>query len=223
LSTPEQASGDPSAALLLARAGWLDLLDDIHGGLCHDLNSRVSSVEGLLQILELGAADASETLGYLGPEAERLARMGQRLSYLSGRVDATPEAFAPYELLEEAVPLLERHRPFSRLEMRLTEAPGVAPVRGCRPRLLRVLLLILARAAAAAGSDGAPELILGWGEANGSVELRIRRGSADGGAWGPASLAGIEEPLAALLAMEGGSLLVQDQAVGLRLPALRRS
>lgn len=211
----------PGSAELLARAGWLEFQDDILGGLCHDLNSRVASVAGLLQLLELGASDAPQTLAYLGPETERLERIADLLGCLSGRADAPPEAFELAELVTRALPLLACHRPLASVEVRLQERPALAPVRASRPRLLRALLLTLRHASATARTSGVGTVDVELDESDGKVALRV--GWADGDRrWDPASADGAWNPLGQLLALDGGELHLEPGAVRVTLPGLRR-
>jgi len=209
----------PGSAELLARAGWLDLLDDIHGGLCHDFNCRVASVGGLLQLLEMGAADVLGTLSYLGPETERLEELARQLGSLSGGVDASAEAFELAELAACAVSLLARHRPLASVTVPLPSGGGVAPVRASRPRVLRVLLLVLGHAAQAARAAGVGSLSASLSQTQGRVALRIGW-EGDAARWDPGSLGGAAEPLDRLLALDGGRLEVEEGAVALVLPAL---
>ncbi len=211
-----------SSAELLARAGWLDLLDDLHGGLCHDVNSRVASVEALLHILELDGGTAGRTEVYLAPEAVRLAELARVLGHLSGRVDARAEAFEMAEILSVAALLHARHRTLGTLEAQVSPTPQVAPVRASRPRLLRVLLLLLAAAGSGAHAAGSKALRAEITGTEGWVELRVRWGAKGTGPRGPELLAGSAESLARLLALDDGGLLAEEDALGLRLPALGR-
>lgn len=223
MTDPSPLPTPPSAAELLARAGWLDVLDDIHGGLCHDLNSRVASVDGLIQLLGMDRSDVTETLGYLGPESAKLGSTAERFGLLSGRVDAPPEAFEPGDLVGRAAALLGRHRVLGDVDVRVQLPGGLAPVRGSRPRLLRVLLLLFWRAGAQVHEAGAGELVVDADEVDGTVRLRVRpaRGPAGPGAgWGAAALGERARPLAELLALDGGTLVVDDLWVGFALPAL---
>ncbi|HSW31123.1 MAG TPA: hypothetical protein VLH75_16680 [Longimicrobiales bacterium] len=204
--------GEHPTAALLAAAGWLDLLDDVHGGLCHDLNSRAASFEGLLQILEMDESEASRTLSYLRPEAERLASLAETLGLLSGRVDAPPEAFELQDPVAAAVRLFGRATALRHLEVSVTQGLPAPSVRASRPRVLRVVLLLLAEAGRAPGIPGLRVETSGEGS---RAEVLIHREGDPGPALGPE-----REPLQRLLALDGGALLEGPGMVGCSFPGL---
>ena len=78
-------------AALLAAAGWLRVEDDLLGGIGHDLNGRVSSLDGLLQILALDGPEETPVSEYLREEVVRLAEVVRVLRSLGGELDGDPQ------------------------------------------------------------------------------------------------------------------------------------
>lgn len=222
LKTPGETHAEPRAAELLARAGWLDVLDDVHGGICHDFNGRVASLEGLIQMLELDPDTAEQTLGYLGPEAEKLAATARLLGLLSGRVDEPPEAFDPRELAGAAVTLLGRTRELDATEVTVHPLGAPAAARACTPRVLRALLVVLASATRAARGAAVRQVRVEVEGMDDDVALRVGWADEAGREWDTASLEQAADPLAELLAMDGGDLTRVPGTATLLLPRLRR-
>lgn len=218
-----EPAGASPGAWLLARAGWLDVLDEIHGGICHDLNSRVASLDGLIQIVELDPDRAGESLAYLAPEAERLAATARLLGLLGGRPDAPPETFLPGDLAADALALVGRARGLEDMDSTARASDGTPPVRACRPRVLRVLLCVLHAAGRAAREAGAPGLAIHASGTDRGMSLRVAWAPGAATAWNAAAdLGDAVAPLAAALALDGGDLRVGAEGSDLMLPALRR-
>lgn len=222
MKTPGEASAGATAAELLARAGWLDVLNDIHGGICHDINSRVASLEGLIQMLELDPDTAGETLSYLGPEAEKLAVTASLLGLLSGRVDEPPEAFEAAELARTATTLMARTRGLDALEVVIQAVGAPAAARACTPRVLRVLLIVLVSAARAARGAGVQRLSVEVEGTEDAVALRVGWADEAGREWDTTSLDAAAGALSQVMALDGGDLLRTPGAATLLLPRLGR-
>lgn len=222
LKTPGEASAGSVAAELLARAGWLDVLDDVHGGICHDFNSRVASLEGLIQMLGLDPDTAGETLSYLGPEAEKLAATARLLGLLSGRVDEPPEAFDAGELARSAATLMARTRGLDALEVAIQALGPPAAARACTPRLLRALLIVLVSAARAARDAGVRRLCVEVEGTEDTVDIGIGWGDEAGREWDTSSLDAAADPLAQVMALDGGDLVRIPGRATLLLPRLGR-
>jgi hypothetical protein len=202
----------------LPRAGWLDVLDDLHGGMGHDLNGRVSSLDALAQLytLDPGSVDAP----LIESEAERLAELARRFAFLGGKLDAPAEAWLATDVAERAASLARRHRGLDSLELRVEAEADVPPLRASLSRLLRVLLIVLSRAGRGALDLGGGWLTLGVVTRDGGAGFVVRhRGGS--GRWDPNALADVAEPLGAVLALDGGLLVLGSEAAEVDLPPLR--
>lgn len=208
--------------VLLARAGWLRVQDDIHGGLCHSLNGRVSSLDGLLHILHMDESAEVKVMGFIEDETTRLAEIVATLRRLSGVSGREVEALRPEDLLEQAAALHRCHRGLENLRTHVTVAGDTPPVRTSPPRLLRVLLIVLSRLGQAAMKAKAPGLnVLAQAE-DGRVAFRFSVHGGDGET-PVAELDGVAEPLRSLLALDQGELTSGARGVLISLPALTRA
>jgi len=207
-------------AVLLAQAGWLEVLNEVHEGLCHDLNGRSSSLDGLLHLLREDAVDA-QLLDYLGGEVRRLMDTVGVMRSLYGDVEGGAEPLVPRDLVDQALAAYRRHRGVRDVEVETQLAAELPPFRANPARVLRALLIVMTRVAEAAREAGAP-----------GISLRV---SAPGGelvfdvAWpaDPAASAAVPpsavEPLQRLAAADGGTFEARGADVALlRFPAMGR-
>lgn len=142
--------------MLLARAGWPEVLHQLLAGVAHDLNGRATALGGVAQLLALGD-DASEVASYLGEEVGRLIRAARLLSLLmeAQRPGAAPDVPLA-ELMPDVVELHRRHRSLRDLE-RMLEVDGPLPaVRGGTGFVLPLVLLLLTAACREAERMGRP-------------------------------------------------------------------
>jgi len=201
------ASPDEDPDVLLARAGWSPLLDRILRGVCHDLNSRASSLVAVTQLVELGEPlpDAYRE------EAPKLHHLSDSLQRLSASTRARVEGALPRELIGEALAMHARAR-----ERAYEEAPpvvedeGVPAVLVCPGRVQRGLALLIDRCS------------IHWDRREDPVRLRGNEREATilipgvepvaRGAW--------TDPLEAVFAMDGGRLRLGERGAALTFPSL---
>lgn len=225
MNTPaEHAVEAPASAVLLAEAGWFEVLDDLHGGLCHDLNGRVSSLDGLLQILQLDGPDDTNVISYIESEAGRLAETVQVLRTLSGRLDVPPQALAAQDLVTRALALHRRHRGLEIHQHRYEMTQDLPPFRASLPRVLRVLLVVLSRAgrdARASTESRISGLYVKGTVRNGDPAVEVRWDPDAETAWDPRGLADVTGPLGRILSADGAVLELDEDAAVLVFPALK--
>lgn len=197
--------------------GWKWVSDQVVAGICHDLNDRLSTLSGLLELAELDGAVDPELGGPLRSELGRVEELVRLLRVLPGGRAEGAEPVRITELLGVASSLLRRHRGLEDVKVEVVTEVDVV-VRASWGSLNRVLLLLLAGAARCArrcrstrvtvrvGGDGARALIgvvpvVAEGETVAVDELREVCRSVDEGVEGV-----------------GGALEVAGAGVVLRLP-----
>ena len=126
------------------------MADNVLGGVCHDLVGRVSSLDGLIQLLQLDGAEKTPVVPYLEEEVGRLQEVVRVLRLIPGDLDADPEPMLVEELARRATDLHRKHRGLETLETRLDVEPGLQPVLVNPARASRSLLILLALAGRAA-------------------------------------------------------------------------
>ena len=217
----QPADGAPEArnhAVLLASAGWLDVLDDLHGGLCHDLNGRVSALDGLVQILQLDGPDDTPVIPYLEAESRRFGEVVRVLRSLSGRVDTPPSPLMPQDVARQAMELHRRHRGLEIQQSRVEEGEGLPPFRASLPRVLRVLVIVLSRAGRDAREAGAPAVLLRVDAEGGRPAFQVGWDD-DAREWNAGRCLKAEsEPLAAILRADGGALETLEDGARVHFP-----
>lgn len=222
LPVTEPSSGAPDVDVLLARAGWFRVLDDLHGGLCHDLNGRVSSLDGLLHILHMDESAEEKVMGFIEGETERLSGTVKILRSLSGLPSRESEALQVDEVVARATALHQRHRGLEGQKTHATVAENTPPVRSAPPRLLRVILIVLSHLGHAARdikASGVNAMVQGE---EGRVVFRFSVHGGDGQE-DLSALGDVKGPLGAVLAVDGGELDVTAAGVSFSLPALTRA
>ena len=207
MSEVDAGEGLPTIhAVLLARAGWLGVLNEVHEGLCHDLNGRASSLDGLLHLLREDGPDA-QLVDYLGGEVRRLVGTVEAMRTLYGDVEGPGEPLLARDVLDRALANLRRHRGVRDIEVDVQLAADLPPFRANPARLLRVLLILLARAAEAAQDGGAPAISLRVGQTDGGVVFDLAwPADALPGDGGTGLLGDAGEPLGRLAGAEGGRI-----------------
>lgn len=126
----------------LAAAGWSDVCDRIVAGLCHDLNGRVTSLAGMVQLLRL-EEDSGSLIPFLEEEVGRLERTVALLRSTAGEPLESPEPLHLPEFVPELVQLFDRHRHLEVLETGTTFGDGLLPVRARFTYLGRAILILL--------------------------------------------------------------------------------
>ena len=201
----------------LARAGWLRVLDDILGGLSHDLNGRVSSLEGLTILLEMDGPSQATSL--LRGEAGRLAEVVRVLRDLLGDVGGDPVPLMPAEAATRAESLYRRHRGLDSMPTRVIVAEGLPPFRANPFRVNCILLILLSRAGIAAGDGGVNELRLDAVRVGDEVCFDVAWLGDQRLAWDAGDLSALQEVAAA----DGGRIDLTDRGgVRLIMPAMTK-
>lgn len=126
----------------LAQAGWSDVSDRILAGLCHDLNGRVTSLAGMVQLLQLDEDSASMS-PFLDQEVSRLEGSVRMVRRLAGEQDEDPEPLHLPEIVPDLVGLFGKHRHLEGLETTLEMDPGLLPVVSRWTLLARSILILL--------------------------------------------------------------------------------
>jgi signal transduction histidine kinase len=213
-------AAEPRVATLLAAAGWLRVSDDLLGGIGHDLNGRVSSLGGLLQILEMDGPEQTPVMSYLGDEARRLGDVVDVLRSLGGDVDGPLEPVMPADVVARAARLQQRHRGLETVQTETAVAAGVPPVRANPARLLRVLLVLLSRAGRAALDAGVRRLSLGARGDDGRVLFDVGWGPG-AAAWETSGVVVQAHLLEQVLAEDGGTVSLPGRgSARVSLPAM---
>jgi hypothetical protein len=222
VSEANAGRNDPTThAVLLARAGWPQVLNELQEGLCHDLNGRAASLDGLLHLLGEDGADA-ELLEHLGGEVRRLMDTVAVMRSFYGDVEGGAEPLLARDLVDQALAAYRRHRSVRDVEVETQVDAETPPFRANPARVLRALLIVLTRVAEAARDAGASGISLRVGAQGGAVLFDV--------AW-PAGLdttgtvlGDAVKPLGRLAAAEGGTLEVRgSDAAVLRFPAMGRT
>lgn len=209
-------------AVLLAAAGWLRVQYDLLGGFGHDLNGRASSLDGLLQILQMQGTEKTPVGTYLAEEVARLTELAGTLRSLSGDVEAAPEPLLAHDVTEQAAALLRRHRRLESVHAEVVPGEDVPPVRANAAVLLRVLLILLSAAALEATARDLPRVILAVHTDGETVRFEISLGGALP-PWDTAVLADRTQLLSELLEDVGGSVTLEPEGVAVvTLPPMTR-
>ncbi len=151
---------EKKAEVELLRQEKLQTVTALTGGIAHDINNLLTAVTGNLALTEMKLADPAQArynLGDAGKAAQQIKELVNRLSAYARGVEPVNALIEVKPLLEEAVELARTRHPF-RAEWRLF--PGLRPLLGDRPRLLRTLEEVIdnaAEAGPAAGGGAKPE------------------------------------------------------------------
>lgn len=183
-------------------AEWMVLSDALLGGLVHALNNRVTALSVCAELAALGDTEMMTEGGMLPTEVARLQRTSALIGMLPAR-ERPAEALELGPVLEDAIALHAHHPRARAISCTISRSATVQPVRAPRWALLRLLLVLVDRAKAAADASRADSL-----ELHLTGDERIVRVQAeahgDGGAYGAsmASLCGGE------LSREGADLVL---------------
>lgn len=204
-----RTEGNPpiSAGLLLEAAGWSALLDRIIRGVCHDLNSRVSSLMAVTQLMQLGEpvpdAFADET-----GKLEQLARL---LQLIPTDLDGEPEALLLQDLVTDALTLHARARDKGYARPPRVEVSESTPaVLVGAGRAMRALTLLIDRSASDWDQLDQPVVVRG-DEIAAHVELP---------SVAPVNPEGWASALGNVFAMDGGSMAVTESGATISFPSL---
>ena len=196
----------PDTIPAAAAAQWAELSDALLAGLVHMLNNRVTALSVCAELAALGD-DEMIAGGVLTSEVQRLQHASALLGLLPSRPHQ-PEALELRPMLDDAI-ALHSHHPRTRLVPCDVEVAGaMQPVRAPRWALLR-LMLVLVDAAKAAASDGARPAGFRLSSDERGARVHVRA-PGDGGPYG-----------AAMATLCGGELARQDDELVLSLPTLR--
>lgn len=134
---------------------WSETMDRVIAGICHDLNDRLSSLSGLLELAELDGAIAPDLGVPLRSELDRIEDLIRLLRLLPSETPSEPEPVRLAEVIPAAVALLRRHRGLEDCSVVVDIAadPLVLGDWGELTRLTLLFLALIARSAHAAGSD----------------------------------------------------------------------
>ena len=196
----------PETIPAAAAAQWAELSDALLAGLVHMLNNRVTALSVCAELAALGD-DEMITGGVLTTEMQRLQHASALLGLLPSRPHS-PEALELRPVLDDAI-ALHSHHPRTRLvPCDVTVEDGMQPVRAPRWAMLRLMLVLVDAAKAAASDGGRPAGIrLTSDERQARVHVLV---PGDGGPYG-----------AAMAALCEGGLSRQGAELVLTLPTLR--
>lgn len=189
-------------------AEWLALADELHAGLAHALNNRITSLGVCAELATMGDEEMLKE-GVLIAEVTRMQGVARQLGLMSARGPA--EALEVLPVLEDAVALHALHPRMRTQDCRVERDGEPQPVRAPRWALLRALLLIVDAAKEASQSgDGGAAIVRVVCDAR---EVRIEAPGAAGG-----SGEGAYAREMALLC--GGTFIRDDDRLTLVLPSL---
>ena len=196
------------AASLLALSGWSYVLDRILASVCHDLNGRVSSLQALTQLMELGET-LPETLNAEPAKLESIVRL---LALIPAYLGAEPSPIRMQDLLSSAMDLHGKVRSAMEEQPPSVEfLDGVPPVLVNESRAVRGMVLLLDHSMRSSPEPGV-SVRVGGDESMATVGL-------------PLGAVGVQdedslEPLTQLFEMDGGELEVEARTLVLRLPSV---
>ncbi|MDH5590330.1 MAG: hypothetical protein OEZ65_01390 [Gemmatimonadota bacterium] len=203
-------------ASLLAQAGWLAAADQIVSGVSHDLNGRIGSLMGLLDLLSHGDGDDLPVMSFLEEEVHRLEGSVELLRMIRGPLTADPEPLPAEAVGERILKLHERRRGFERQETVLAMEEALPPVLVNWSRFGRTLVLLVGMVGAGVLDGDDRRLTISFTGSPDQLTIRI----------GP--LAGKAElcldALRQVAALDGATITpVGDEAVEVSLPSLTRA
>lgn len=155
-----------------AETEWQRVGDALLAGICHTLNSRVTALWGVAELLAM-EAPAGPVMGLFRGELQRLERLARLLHWLPRSPGRGPEPVSLGDLLPELVELHREHRGLERIEVELEGDPRTPPVRADLAALCRAVLLLLAGAARVASPAGG-RIAAAYGPAGAAAKLTIR-------------------------------------------------
>ena len=160
---------EPAAAQ--ADAQWQRVGEGVLAGICHTLNSRVTALWGIAELLSADGANTSLT-ALLRAELERLERLARLLQWVPRRPGRGVEPVSLADVLPELVELQREYRGFEGTEVEL-EGDPLTPAIVVDPAALgRAVLLLLTAAVRVAPRPG--RVTAAYGPAGAAAALTIR-------------------------------------------------
>jgi hypothetical protein len=186
---------------------WMVLSDALLAGLVHALNNRVTALSVCAELAALGDTEMMAEGGMLPMEVARLQRASALIGMLPAR-ERPAEALELAAVLEDAIALHEHHPRMRAIACTIARSATVQPVRAPRWALLRLLLVFLDRAKAAAEAVRADSLVLRLTGDERLMRVHVEA-QGDGGAYG-----------ASMASLCGGELSRDGADLVLTLPTL---
>jgi hypothetical protein len=202
----ERTSREPSSLTTSPGAAeWLGLADDLLAGLVHALNNRITALSVCVELAGLGD-DQMLRDGMLGHEVARLQQAGALLALLPAR--GQPEALEIAPVLDDAIAIHSHHPRMRGIDCTVEVLGSPPPLRVPRWALLR-LLLVLVNEAKAAARDAEQQTVSV--ELSGDArELRLRT----------AARASVNDYATTMASLCGGTLQRDGDDAVLTLPGL---
>ncbi len=160
---------DPPAAQ--ADAQWQRVGEGVLAGVCHTLNSRVTALWGVAELLTAEGANESLT-ALLRAELERLERLARLLHWLPRRPGRGAEPVSLADLLPELIALYRESRGFEGADVDLEGDPLTPAVVVDPAGLCRAVLLLLTAAARITPRPG--RITAAYGPAGAGAALTVR-------------------------------------------------
>ncbi len=194
---------------------WARLSDSLIGGIAHALSNRIATLSALSELMRMEDAP-SENAEMLRKEVGRLELLVQHLRLLGDESAAPAEALQLPEVTSAAIRLHQYHRDFRDVTVVVGGDTTVQPVHVARSRLVRVLLMLLAASAVAAGRENAVH-------ANFSADdalVRVKLGPDGKAKWSADPSDALLEGARAWLGDGEGSISRDGATIMLELPSL---
>lgn len=154
-----------------ARAGWDAVASRLMAGLNHDLNGRIASIYGLVQLAQL--EEGSPPCEYVEAEAQRLEEIVELLGLLSGSPAHEPEPMAVGEHLPKLLQLHARDRKLAKVHTHLESKGEVPPILVSWCVFTRAFLILLNEAGVVARDHGRGEVRVECGGSDEELRLSI--------------------------------------------------
>jgi hypothetical protein len=199
---------------LLARAGWLTVSTSLMTGIVHDLNGRVTSLAGLVQLLSID--DTGGIAPFLEEEVRRLDGSVRLMGLLAGETGGERELVALDRLLGPLVDLHRRRPGLEGVEIDL-EFGDVPPILADARLLAQTVLLVFAAAGQGALARGRRVDVFAGTHARGGALLRASAPGPRDGPVRPPQGAAPSEALHQLARRLPAKLRRDEAADGLRM------
>ena len=160
-----------SIAEALARAGWDAVADRLMSGLTHDLNGRIASLHGLVQLARMTAESDLDI--HVEEEARKLEDIVALFGLLAGTPGTEPEPMALGEHLPQLISLHSLDRSLHRIDTILDEAEQAPPILVNWCVFTRAFLILANQVGASAREHGAGSVRIAYGPANDGLLLTI--------------------------------------------------
>jgi signal transduction histidine kinase len=150
VAMPPFARDGAELRLAVARARWLEVQDELLGGVTHALSNRIATVSAAAYMLEHEDISGAQAAGSLRTETERMDALLQLLRLLPSRDDSSFEPVAPMDVLSDAVALHAHHTDLRDVAVTVESDADVLPVWVEPHAFMQALLLALTSAKRAA-------------------------------------------------------------------------